>query len=121
MSDTSLPLRVLNRHSQLTANQPIDNYWVRAATPPDDQPKLVGFEGGINSAILRYVGAPKRDSQTHQRSHVNLLQETDLHPLVDPTAVSVGCLSPLLVDFSYTLGSQESLFQTGRTCRLRST
>ncbi|KAF7796438.1 hypothetical protein EIP86_007615 [Pleurotus ostreatoroseus] len=71
----------------LNANQPVGNYWVRslAGTQPN-QPKLVGFDGGINSAILRYKGAPAQDPKTQQQANVNLLQETDLHPLVDPAA-----------------------------------
>ncbi|KAJ7642439.1 laccase [Mycena polygramma] len=63
----------------LTANQKVDNYWVRA------QPTLAGsnqgFINGTNSAILRYVGAPHADPTTNSTS-THPLVETALHPLV---------------------------------------
>ncbi|THV04436.1 laccase [Dendrothele bispora CBS 962.96] len=40
----------------LNANQPIDNYRIRAQ-PPNATSNSVGFKDGINSAILRYKGA----------------------------------------------------------------
>jgi iron transport multicopper oxidase len=43
-----------------------------------------GFDNGINSAILRYNGAPKFDPTTTQMSSVLPLQETNLHPLSNP-------------------------------------
>jgi len=43
------------------------------------------FAGGLNSAILRYVGAPIADPNTTQ-SLKNPMLETNLHPLV-PTRV----------------------------------
>lgn len=45
-----------------------------------------GFAGGINSAILRYKGAPKTDPKTSQPSQPKLLNEADLHPLTNPRA-----------------------------------
>ncbi|KAJ6582130.1 laccase 3 precursor [Mycena capillaripes] len=61
----------------LHADQKADNYWVRA------NPNLgnTGFVGGINSAILRYVGAPKVDPTTNSTG-TSPLVETALHPLV---------------------------------------
>ncbi|KAH9477711.1 Laccase-2 [Psilocybe cubensis] len=41
----------------LTTNNPVANYWIRA-TP---NVGTIGFDGGINSAILRYQGAPDAD------------------------------------------------------------
>lgn len=46
------------------------------------------FDGGINSAILRYAGAPISDPLTNSTSS-NLLNETSLHPLVNPAAPGV--------------------------------
>ncbi|KAJ7715400.1 yellow laccase [Mycena metata] len=69
----------------LHANQPVSNYWVRA--PPDSGGAAFGFTGNrgfvnaTNSAILRYVGAPKCDPTTCSTSK-QLLVETALHPLV---------------------------------------
>ncbi|KAJ7622294.1 phenol oxidase [Roridomyces roridus] len=65
----------------LTANQRISNYWVRAEPSSGN----TGFVNGINSAILRYVGAPKTEPTTTS-SPSNPLIETNLHPLV-PTPV----------------------------------
>ncbi|KAJ7607590.1 yellow laccase [Roridomyces roridus] len=66
----------------LTANQAVSNYWVRA------QPNLgnTGFANGINSAILRYAGAPNANPTTTASTSSNPLIETNLHPLVN-TAV----------------------------------
>lgn len=38
-----------------------------------------GFEGGINSAILRYAGAPNQEPTTTEQKSVNKLFEGDLH------------------------------------------
>nr|AAR01244.1 laccase 3 [Coprinopsis cinerea] len=81
----------------LNANRPVNNYWVRA------NPNLgsVGFGGGINSAILRYVGAPAVDPTTSQLPFSNPLLETNLHPLVNPAAP--GGPSPGDVDVAINL------------------
>nr|AGW43035.1 laccase [Ganoderma weberianum] len=62
----------------LTANQTVDNYWIRANPVFGD----IGFEGGLNSAILRYDGAAPIEPVTSQQSTQVLLNETDLHPYV---------------------------------------
>jgi len=62
----------------LFANQPVANYWIRA------NPDLgnTGFAGGINSAILKYQGAPaNQDPTTTQTPNSNPLLEQHLHPL----------------------------------------
>ncbi|KAJ7148456.1 laccase [Mycena crocata] len=61
----------------LNANQKISNYWVRA----DPNLGIPGFEGGINSAILRYLGAPRVEPATTNSTAKNPLIETSLHPL----------------------------------------
>ena len=64
----------------LIANQPVANYWIRAN--PDNG--KTGFAGGINSAVLRYLGAPvDKDPITRQTPNSNPLLEQNLHPL-DP-------------------------------------
>lgn len=73
--------------TQVTANQTIGNYWIRAA--PSDNEGL-GFEHGINSAILRYKGAPKQEPNSTQAPSLRPLVETDLHPLTNPAAVSTS-------------------------------
>jgi iron transport multicopper oxidase len=61
----------------LTANQPVNNYWIHSI-PTDD----TTFNG---SAILRYAGAPVADPTTTFTPQHPLL-ETNLHPLANPGA-----------------------------------
>ncbi len=56
-------------------------------------PNGTGFAGGLNSAILRYAGAPDADPTTSQTPSVIPLVESDLHALVDPAAVSLGLVN----------------------------
>ncbi|KAI1790742.1 laccase [Ganoderma leucocontextum] len=63
----------------LTANQTVDNYWIRA------KPNLgyLSFESGMNSAILRYEGAPETEpTPSFPPASVKPLVETALRPLV---------------------------------------
>ncbi|KAJ3884646.1 laccase lcc6 [Lentinula edodes] len=83
----------------LNANQIVGNYWIRA----NPSVGTTGFTGGINSAILRYVGAPVADPVTVSTS-INPLLETSLHPLVSPGAVSI--------DFYGTRGISETDFDS---------
>ncbi|KAJ7846619.1 laccase 1, partial [Mycena olivaceomarginata] len=62
----------------LNANASISNYWIRTVANGG----TAGFDNGINSAILRYVGAPISDPTTTATTSVNPLVETNLHPLV---------------------------------------
>lgn len=64
----------------LNANQPIGNYWIRA------NPNIgtIGFDGGINSGVLRYVLAnPFADPTTNQSTSTNPLVEANLVPLTN--------------------------------------
>ena len=72
---------------QVNADQPVGNYWIRA-DPNNVRPGGQGFANGINSAILRYKGAPEVEPTTNQTTPRLPLNETDLHPLDDPAAVS---------------------------------
>ncbi|KZP02622.1 multicopper oxidase, partial [Athelia psychrophila] len=74
----------------LKANQNANNYRIRAE-PREILPVFgdgapTGFRGGINSAILRYAGAPVEEPTTHQKHIVIPLLETNLHPLENPGA-----------------------------------
>jgi iron transport multicopper oxidase len=60
----------------LNANQAVNNYWIRTVANGG----TAGFDNGINSAILRYVGAPAQDPATPLPTSVNPLVETNLHP-----------------------------------------
>ncbi|KIM83693.1 laccase [Piloderma croceum F 1598] len=67
----------------LEANQPVDNYWIRS------NPNLgtVGFDGGLNSAILRYIGSnATADPTTNQTTDIVPLVEYNLVPLLNPAA-----------------------------------
>lgn len=67
----------------LTANQTVDNYWIRSL--PNNG--VTSFDGGLNSAILRYNGAnTTADPTTTQITSVNLLVQSNLIPLDSPAA-----------------------------------
>ncbi|KAF7342352.1 Laccase G [Mycena venus] len=66
----------------LNANADVGNYWIRTVANGG----TAGFDNGINSAILRYVGADEVDPTTNATTSTAALVETNLHPLV-PTAV----------------------------------
>jgi len=70
----------------LQANQTVNNYWIRAEQQTGIDGGPTGFAGGINSAILRYAGAPNADPTTNQTNSVNPLYEGNLHPLSNPAA-----------------------------------
>jgi len=67
----------------LTANQKVGNYWIRAEPRAGGDGGIPGYEGGINSAILRYAGAPVADPKTSiwSGSQVIPLEEGKLVPL----------------------------------------
>lgn len=46
---------------------------------PDIGFQLGTYEGGLNSAILRYIGAPDVEPNTNQTVSLLALNETDLH------------------------------------------
>jgi iron transport multicopper oxidase len=74
-----IPIDAGQRYSfVLKANATISNYWIRTVANGG----TAGFDNGINSAILRYVGAPLSDPTTTATTSVNPLVETNLHPLV---------------------------------------
>ncbi|KAI0062732.1 laccase [Artomyces pyxidatus] len=59
----------------LHANQPIGNYWIRSLPSEDG----ATTNGGINSAILRYLGALSVDPKSTSSLSLPLV-ETNLHP-----------------------------------------
>jgi iron transport multicopper oxidase len=69
----------------VTANQTVDNYWLKANN--NGASGTPGFAGGINSAILRYLGAPDAEPTVNQTDiNQNPLKETDMHPILNPRA-----------------------------------
>ena len=80
----SVPIFAGQRYSfVLEANQPIDNYWIRA----NPSSGTLGFDGGLNSAILRYVGAPLVEPTTNATSSTMALNESELRTLDSMPAV----------------------------------
>ncbi|KAH9484506.1 Laccase [Psilocybe cubensis] len=70
----------------IVANQPIGNYWIRAQRGVV-QGNVDPFEGGLNSAILRYKGAEEVEPVPIPYIPPNrVLRETELHALIDPEA-----------------------------------
>jgi iron transport multicopper oxidase len=65
----------------LNANQTVDNYWIRAN--PNVKPT---FSAGLNSAILRYAGAPLSEPNFKPWVLTNPLLEQNLQALEDPAA-----------------------------------
>ncbi|KAI6008782.1 Cupredoxin [Pisolithus orientalis] len=61
----------------VTADQPVDNYWIRFVSDFPNQT----FDGGLNSAILRYNGALIQDPTTDPGPYVLPFDESALHPL----------------------------------------
>ncbi|KXN87839.1 Laccase-4 [Leucoagaricus sp. SymC.cos] len=70
----------------LNANQPVDNYWIRALPNSGNRNLSTTFENGVNSAILRYKGASNAEPKSQQQKNTNALNEADLHPLMNPFA-----------------------------------
>lgn len=68
------------------ANQTVDNYWIRALPNLGHR----SFEGGINSAILRYKGAPESEPiSSNPPVSVKPLVEAALRPLDPRPAVRI--------------------------------
>ncbi|KAK0190035.1 laccase lcc5 [Armillaria mellea] len=66
----------------LNANQTIGNYWIRANPSVGSR----DFDGGINSAILRYNGADKVEPNIIDFQSVTPMNESRLVPLENPGA-----------------------------------
>ncbi|KAF7318712.1 Laccase A [Mycena chlorophos] len=74
----SIQIYAAQRYSLvLNADQAVDNYWIRTVANGG----TAGFDNGINSAILRYVGANAVDPVTTASTSTNPFVETNLHPL----------------------------------------
>ncbi|KAH8104296.1 laccase [Phellopilus nigrolimitatus] len=80
----SLNIFAAQRYSVIvTMDQAIDNYWLRAIP---SWPTGSTTIGGINSAILRYDGAYDNEPITSEKINSTVLNESDLHPLINPGA-----------------------------------
>ncbi|KAF7783314.1 CAZyme family AA1 [Agaricus bisporus var. burnettii] len=88
----------------LKANQTIDNYWIRALPNLGTNGLSKTFDGGVNSAILRYKGARFAEPRTQQQKQTIPLIEANLHP-ANPTPVPGG-RSPDGADQTFTFTLQ---------------
>jgi len=95
----------------LNADQPVGNYWIRANA---SFPGTPGFDGGRNSAILRYAGAPDADPTSTQQASVNPLNEINLHALTHPAAPGLpfvgGADVVLTINLNLEIGSGSFAF-----------
>ncbi|VDB98171.1 unnamed protein product [Peniophora sp. CBMAI 1063] len=81
---SSIQIFAAQRYSfVLNANQPADNYWIRAI--PNSATNN-STKNGLNSAILNYDGIDVADPTSKELSSKNPLVETNLHPL-EPSPV----------------------------------
>jgi iron transport multicopper oxidase len=82
----SLQIFAGQRYSVIVhADKPADNYWIRA----EPNRGVLGFAGGINTAILRYAGASANDPSTDPTkppTSLLPLNEIALHALQSPSA-----------------------------------
>jgi iron transport multicopper oxidase len=90
----------------LQTNMPISNYWIRAN--PNIGP--TGFVGGMNSAILRYLGAPALDPETTSTTTKPLL-ETNLHPLEDIHVPGVPTPGAADVNLNFNITFDKNLLE----------
>ncbi|KAG0704572.1 laccase [Suillus ampliporus] len=82
----SLPVYAGQRYSVVVhADQPVDNYWVRALSNLPNQT----FAGGLNQAILRYIGAPNEDPTSSQRAFNLRFNEAKLASLTNTPAPGI--------------------------------
>lgn len=94
----------------LHANQTVDSYWIRARPNFGNRNLNSTFEGGVNSAILRYSGAPIAEPTSQQQTHNISLVETELHPLVPSPAPGKRTPDGGDVDFEFTFGFDNETF-----------
>ncbi|KAF7290856.1 Laccase 1 [Mycena indigotica] len=90
----------------LTANQPVNNYWIRTVANAGTS----GFENGINSAILRYSGAAAVDPTTPEVSSSTPLVETDLHPLASTPVPGPAVVGGADVNLNLAIGFTGAAF-----------
>ncbi|KAG1817498.1 laccase [Suillus subaureus] len=90
----------------LVADKPVDNYWIR------NLPDIVhaSYEGGTNSAILRYQGAPDVDPTTVNTTSANPLKETDLHALINPGAPGIPEYGKADINLNLSVTSEGGIF-----------
>ncbi|KAG6822997.1 hypothetical protein H0H93_004420, partial [Arthromyces matolae] len=95
----------------VNANQKVGNYRIRALPSAGQGNLPLNYNGGINSAILRYNGAPSVDPITSQKIHPKLLVESELHPLDNPAAPGAPKHGGADVSINLDIGIDLTTFQ----------
>lgn len=95
----------------LHANQPVDNYWIRALPSAGNRNISTTFENGVNSAILRYKGASIAEPTSAQPKVMKTLREKDLHPLTNPFPPGNPTLDGADVTFNLSLSFDVEAFR----------
>ncbi|PPR05198.1 hypothetical protein CVT24_010298 [Panaeolus cyanescens] len=104
---TSMEIYAGQRYSfVVNADQPVGNYRIRAN--PSYGPR--DYQGGINSAILRYAGAPNREPTTVDDGGANSMVESNLHSLVDQAAVGIPIPGAADVNINLQIGFKDDHF-----------
>ncbi|KAF9445699.1 multicopper oxidase [Macrolepiota fuliginosa MF-IS2] len=85
----------------LNANQTIGNYWIRALPNTGNRNLNSTFANGVNSAILRYQGAPSADPASSQQLKQIPLIEAELRP--NPSISAPGERQPNGTDATFNL------------------
>ncbi|KAI0312942.1 laccase [Amylostereum chailletii] len=90
----------------LSADQDVDNYWVRALPNTNG----ASYDDGLNSAILRYVGANETDPTTSDTSGSVPMVETDLHPLETTAVPGTAGVGEADINLTFNLDFSNALF-----------
>ena len=90
----------------LVADQPVDNYWIRSLPNITE----ASFEGGMNSAILRYRGASNADPTTTETETKAPLKEEHLHALIDPGAPGIPGYGNADINLNLTVVNNDGTF-----------
>ncbi|KAF9441138.1 multicopper oxidase [Macrolepiota fuliginosa MF-IS2] len=85
----------------LNANQTVGNYWIRALPNTGNRNLSSTFAGGVNSAILRYKGAPIADPTSSKQTTKIPLVEAELRP--NPAIKAPGGSQPGSADVIFNL------------------
>ncbi|KAG7450632.1 laccase [Guyanagaster necrorhizus] len=83
----------------LDANQPIDNYWIRAPPTGGAPAGNPNFNPDLTRAILRYQGAPDEEPTTNNTPGIKL-DDADMHPIASQDPGKLGTGPP---DVAFTL------------------
>lgn len=106
----------------MSASQAVDNYWIRALPVVDGLAFTSPYAGGINSAILRYIGAPIAEPSSSHPVGVSELVEANLVPYSNPAAPglpSINAPDVYALNMQFTLNFTDFQFDlNGRENKL---